>query len=60
MPPDVCSARTVLEASEPRVMEEPGLKVWPEMMYLGLRVWRDGLVVDGDWCRGVCTSGRRG
>ena len=33
VPPDVCKAMTVLEASEPRVMEEPGFKVWPEMMY---------------------------
>lgn len=25
---------------------------------LGLGVWRDGLIVDGDWCGGVCISGR--
>ena len=43
VPPDVCRARTVLEASEPRVMEEPGFKVWPEIMYwdwaFGVMVW---------------------
>ena len=43
VPLDVCSAMTVLEASEPRVMEEPGFKVWPEIMYwdwaFGVMVW---------------------
>ena len=43
VPPDVCRARTVLEASEPRVMEEPGFKVWLEIMYwdwaFGVMVW---------------------
>lgn len=43
VPPDVCRARTVLEASEPRVMEESGFKVWPEIMYwdwaFGVMVW---------------------
>ena len=47
--PDMCRARTVLEVSEPRVMEEPGFKVWPEIMYwdwaFGVMVW--SLIVIG-------------
>ena len=42
VPPDVCRARTVLEVSEPRVVEEPGFKVWPEMMYCD---WAFGVIV---------------
>ena len=42
VPPDLCRARAVLEASEPRVME-PVFKVWPEIMYwdwaFGVMVW---------------------
>lgn len=33
MPPDVWSARTVVEVPEPRVMEEPGRRVWLETIY---------------------------
>ena len=43
MPLDVWRARTVVEAPEPRVMEEPGASVWPEIMYwdcaFGVMVW---------------------
>ena len=43
MPLDVCRARTVVEAPEPRVIEEPGASVWPEIMYwdcaFGVMVW---------------------
>lgn len=33
VPLDVWSARTVVEVPEPRVMDEPGERVWLEMMY---------------------------
>lgn len=32
-PLDVWSARTVVEVPEPRVMLEPGARVWPDTMY---------------------------
>ena len=32
-PLDVCKARTVVEVLEPRVMDEPGERVWLEMTY---------------------------
>ena len=33
MPPDVCTARTVVDRPEPRVMVEPGERVELDMMY---------------------------
>ena len=42
VPLDMCRARTVLEAPEPRVMEEPGVKVWPEIRYWD---WAFGVMV---------------
>lgn len=32
-PLDVWSASTVVEKSEPSVMDEPGVRVWPDMTY---------------------------
>ena len=41
-PLDVCKARTVVEVPEPRVMDEPGERVWLEMTYWD---WESGIIV---------------
>ena len=41
-PLDVCKARTVVEVPEPRVMDEPGERVWLEMTYWD---WEFGVIV---------------
>ena len=41
-PLDVCKARRVVEVPEPRVMDEPGERVWLEMTYWD---WEFGVMV---------------
>lgn len=56
-PEDVCRAKMVAEALEPSVMEAPGVRVWPEMMYwdwaFGVMVWLSMVIGTGALAGGV-------
>ena len=54
--PDVWSVMTVVEVPVPMVMVEPGVRVWPAMMYwdaaFGVMVW-EPIVIGPGWKTGV-------